>query len=223
MIRCLPDKFANYKPLLKVGMNTDDMKFSQLVGILKAEEMDSESEPPKKGKSIAFAAEKEEYKIQVLHDTLNQKLEESMILLAWNFKKALRKIEKGQGRNQGFQQTSESNQDWRRDKDRSNARNSRVDGNQSTRKRHLQCHECEGYGHIRAECPLAKRRELKCFECKGFGHIKTECPNLTKKGERSLLSFSDTESEDDDDDDERMMNLVAFVTETEDSKLGEDS
>lgn len=40
MIRCLPEKFANYNPFLKIGMNTDDMKFSQLVGILKGEEME---------------------------------------------------------------------------------------------------------------------------------------------------------------------------------------
>ncbi|XP_056843312.1 uncharacterized protein LOC130495810 [Raphanus sativus] len=222
MIRCLPEKFANYKPLLKVGMNTDDMKFSQLVGILKAEDMDSGGEPTKKGKDIAFAAEKEEDKIKVLHDTLNQKLEDSMGLLARNFKKALRKIERGQGRSQGYQRTSDSNGEWKNDKERSGFRNTRGDGNQSTRKRELQCHECEGYGHIRSECPLAKRKELKCSECKGFGHVRCECPSMTKKGERSMLSFSDTESEGDDDDD-RMMNLVAFIAEESDTKAGEES
>lgn len=54
-------------------MNIDDMKFSQLVGILKAEEMESGGDQTRKGKGIAFSAEKEEDKIQVLDDTLNQK------------------------------------------------------------------------------------------------------------------------------------------------------
>lgn len=101
-------------------------------------------------------------------------------------------------------------------------RNTRDDENQSTRKRHLQCHECEGYGHIRSECPLAKHKELKCGECKGFGPFKADCPNLIKKGERSLLIFSDIESEDEDDD-EKMMNLVALISEEEENKIAEDS
>ena len=189
MIRCLPEKFANYKPFLKVGMSTDDMKFSQLVEILKAEEMESGGEQGKNGKGIAFSAEKEEDKIQVLHDTLNQKLEDSMGLIARNFKKALRRIEKSQGRSQGFQQTNDSNQEWRRDKERSGYRTGRSDGNQFNRRRELQCHECEGYGHIRSECPLAKRKELKCGECKGFGHTKVECPNVLKRGEIFFFKF----------------------------------
>ena len=41
LIRCLPRKFASYKALFKVMMNTYEMKFSQLVEILKAEEMES--------------------------------------------------------------------------------------------------------------------------------------------------------------------------------------
>ena len=140
-----------------------------------------------------------------------------MELIAQNFKKALRRIEKGQGRSQGFQQTNESNQEWRRDKERSGYRSGRNDGNQFNRKRDLQCHECEGYGHIRSECPLVKRKELKCGECKGFGHTKAECPNLLKRGEKSFLSFSDTESENEEDD-EHMINLVALVSEQAYSK-----
>lgn len=62
MISCLTETFANYKPLVKAGMNTDDMKFSQLVEILKAKEMESGGEQTKKGKRIAVAAEKEEDK-----------------------------------------------------------------------------------------------------------------------------------------------------------------
>lgn len=39
LLRCLPPKFAAHKAVLKVAMNTDDMKFDRLVGMLKAEEM----------------------------------------------------------------------------------------------------------------------------------------------------------------------------------------
>lgn len=86
----------------------------------------------------------------------------------------------------------------------------------------LQCHECEGYGHIIFECQLTKHKELKCGECKGFGPFKADCPNLIKKGERSLLIFRDIESEDEEDD-EKMMNLVALSSEQEEDKIAEDS
>ncbi|KAF2618598.1 hypothetical protein F2Q68_00039447 [Brassica cretica] len=46
------------------------MKFSQLVGILKAGEMESGGDQTRKDKGIAFSAEKEEDKIQ---DTAEQK------------------------------------------------------------------------------------------------------------------------------------------------------
>ena len=69
MIRCLPEKFANYKPFLKVGMSTDDMKFSQLVEILKAEEMESGGEQGKKGKGILslLRRRKIRYKYCMIH------------------------------------------------------------------------------------------------------------------------------------------------------------
>ena len=51
LIRCLPRKFASYKALFKVWMNTYEMKFSQLVGILKAEEMEATTCPSKIGKN----------------------------------------------------------------------------------------------------------------------------------------------------------------------------
>lgn len=49
--------------------------------------------------------------MQVLHDTLNQKLEDMVCFsLARNFKKALRRIKRGHGRCQGYQQSMDSNQ-----------------------------------------------------------------------------------------------------------------
>lgn len=59
LIKCLPGKFASYKALFKVEMNIDEMKFSQLVEILKAEEMEATTCPSKIGNEIVFAAENE--------------------------------------------------------------------------------------------------------------------------------------------------------------------
>ena len=82
----------------------------------------------------------------------------------------------------------------------------------------MQCHECEGYGHFRNECPLAKQKELKCIDCKGFGHTRSECPNNLKKY-KSLMCFSDTDSESDSDRDELHLNFMALVSKEEEPKL----
>lgn len=43
------------------------------------------------------------------------------------------------------------------------------------RRRDVQCHECEGFGHYRIKCPMAKRKEMKYPECIGIGHLRAEC------------------------------------------------
>lgn len=52
-------------------MNNAEMNFSQLVGILKAEEMNSPSNQSKKVKDISITAKKETYQLQALHESLN--------------------------------------------------------------------------------------------------------------------------------------------------------
>ena len=98
LIRCLPEKYASYKALFKVGMNTDEM-FSQLVGILKAGEMEATTCPSKIGKETVFVDEKKIDRFQSLHESLNQKLDECVELLTQNFKEALKQFEKDHIRN----------------------------------------------------------------------------------------------------------------------------
>ena len=43
LLRCLPTKFAALKAATNLTMHTDELKFSEIVGILKAEEMEMES------------------------------------------------------------------------------------------------------------------------------------------------------------------------------------
>ena len=55
---------------------------------------------------------------------------------------------------------------------------------------------------------------LKCFECQGFGHMKQECPTYLKtigKSKAFATTLSDTEPEDDfDNKDAGILN--AFTT-----------
>ncbi|KAF8110262.1 hypothetical protein N665_0086s0097 [Sinapis alba] len=165
------------------------MKFSQLVGILKAEEMESHIHQPKKVKDIAFAAKKDTNWVQALHKSLNQKIKDSVDLLAQNFNNTLRRIESGQGKSS----------------------NSHRGRNQTSRRSDIQCYECEGVGHYKSDCPLTKRKELKCSECKGYGHIRKECPNIQKRDDKALLRLSDTDSDEEANED-GMLNMVALVS-----------
>ncbi|CAA7017585.1 unnamed protein product [Microthlaspi erraticum] len=93
-----------------------------------------------------------------------QELKNEMSLMAKNFSKALKRVERGRKKPFSKQSSGE------RDNDR------------TWKKSDQQCHECRGYGHFKSECPTAKRKEIKCFECKGFGHTKAECSGSDRKG-----------------------------------------
>ncbi|XP_024014220.1 uncharacterized protein LOC112088173 [Eutrema salsugineum] len=196
LLRCLPPKYAAQKTVVKYSMDSDDMKFDTLVGMLKAEELEATADEKVKQKDLAFAATTE-------NDRVSQ-MEEQLSLLAKNFNKMVKRVEKGQNKSSRFQKT---------DSDRGNSRNFRSDGDRTGRKKEMQCHECEGYGHFRNECPLTKRKELKCTECRGFGHMRSECPNGSRSKEKSLVALgeSESESEEEEDDENQMLNFVAFV------------
>ncbi|XP_056853712.1 uncharacterized protein LOC130503085 [Raphanus sativus] len=200
LLRCLPPRFEAYKAVLKIVVNTDEMKFDQLDGILKVHDLERVDESTKDQKGVAFSAESKEA------DRV-KKIEENMVLMAKNFNKMLKRVEKGHNRSTQRYQG--------RDRDRSSQSN-KNDSSQGNRRKELQCHECEGFGHYRNKCPLTKRKELKCIECKGYGHTRSECPNNLKK-DKSLICFSDTESDDDSESEELLLNFSAHVNTSDES------
>ena len=83
-LRCLPAKFMPYKAAMSVSLNTDEMTFDEVVGMLQAHEM--EVSGGKKAKGITLASvEKSEI---VDNDPVS--------LLVRRFDKALCKVEQGQ-------------------------------------------------------------------------------------------------------------------------------
>lgn len=191
LLRCLPPRFEAYKAVLTLAVDTDEMKFDQLSGILKVHDLEKTDRQSTNQKSIAFTAESKD-------DGRVTKIEENLSLMARNFNKFVKRMEKGGGRFNGRYQKD--------DHERSSSQHSKHDSSKNTKK----CHECEGYGHFRSECPLAKRKEQKCIECKGIGHTRSECPSILKK-EKSLVCFSDTESENGSEEGELHLNFMALV------------
>ncbi|WZZ78931.1 hypothetical protein YC2023_099503 [Brassica napus] len=199
LLRCLPPRFEAYKAVLTLAVDTDEMKFDQLSDILKVHDLEKTDRQSTNQKSIAFTAESKD-------DGRVTKIEENLSLMARNFNKFVKRMEKGGGRSNGRYQKN--------DDERASSQHSKQDSSKNTKK----CHEYKGYGHFRSECPLAKRKEQKCIECKGIGHTRSECPSILKK-EKSLMCFSDTKSESDSDEGELHLNFMALI----DQESGKDS
>ncbi|XP_010424571.1 PREDICTED: uncharacterized protein LOC104709699 [Camelina sativa] len=197
LIRCLPSKYAAHKAVMRVSGNTYTLKFEDLVGMLKSEEMKVSEELRIHGKGIAFKADDRSDQLKEIKD--------NMCLMARNFGKALKRVEKGQGRELAcWNQTAT---------ERSCSRPNISEKEKSNRRKEIQCLECGGFGHYKLECPMVKRKEMKCFECKKIGHLKSECPNMVKGNKIAYVSFNDSESETDEssyDDDEESISKESY-------------
>jgi len=106
LLCCLPSKFAAHKAIMRVVGNNDKILFVDLVGMLKSEEMEADQDKVKPSNNIAFNADQGSKQFQEIKDGL--------ALLAKNFGKALKRVERGQNRDN----TSWSNKDGERSRGR---------------------------------------------------------------------------------------------------------
>lgn len=146
----MPPRFSAYKVVLTVAMNTDDMRFGKLVGMLKAEEMEVAEEPPKPWMGIAFTVDQGSEMLQIV--------EYNISLMARNCNKMLKRVEKCQNKT--------LNQFHRNESQKSGSRVPHGENERTGKKRELQCHEFEGYVHFKFEYPLTKRKSLSFFSAK---------------------------------------------------------
>ena len=153
LLCCLPTKFGAHKAVLDMTTNTDELNFDKLVGMLKVEEMETDSSSvstsSSASRSITLVADKD--------GDRSPNSEDAMGMLVRNLGKMMNP---SGGRNQY----------GRKGGGRGNSR----------RKEGLKCYHCEDVGHIRADCLVAQRRELTCSECRVVGRTRRECPNSKK-------------------------------------------
>ncbi|KAG7552201.1 GAG-pre-integrase domain [Arabidopsis thaliana x Arabidopsis arenosa] len=185
LLRCLPSRFESKRTAMGTALDTDTIDFEEVVGMLQAYELEITTGNNSSSKGLTLTVSSEKNEIQELRD--------EMSMMARNFNRYLRRAEK-----KGFVGNQGAERDRGRDRDRSGKRTD------------IQCHECQGYGHVKAECPSLKRKDLKCSECKGIGHTKFDCVGSRSKKERSYIVESESDSEDDDSEDE-VKGFVSFV------------
>lgn len=81
MLRCLPPRFEAYKAVLQIAMNTDDLKFDQVAGILEVHNLEEADELSKDPKGIVFSAESKEEdqvkKIRIKYESHGQELQQN--------------------------------------------------------------------------------------------------------------------------------------------------
>ncbi|XP_010418396.1 PREDICTED: uncharacterized protein LOC104703986 [Camelina sativa] len=186
-LRSLPDKFQPHRSAIDVSLNSDELKYNQVVGMMQAFEMQLMKKEKMNAKSFALKAA-EEQKLIESHELED---EEKVGLLV---KKYFRKMERGQRKGTPSLASADP-----------------VKGFRKNDKSERQCAECEGYGHYKAECPNNKRKHsLQCYGCKGFGHTKTDCPSQGSN-QKSYITWSESDSDEEDNKGEILNNFVALL------------
>jgi len=146
-LRSLPARFAYKVTAIEEAKNVEKMRLDELIGNLQTFEMNFKDQ--KKNRGIALQADYEDLSIKDEIDG-DKGINESLALLTKNFNKMLRKINKKNGfgenlKNRNFQKKTFNTQRPEEKK----------------RNKGIQCRECEGFGHIQAECANTLKKKSK--------------------------------------------------------------
>ena len=157
ILRSLPKRFAMKVTTIEEAQDFSAMQVDELIGSLQTFEMNLNDKPDKRSKIIPFMSNKTEvddqYEVELAGEFTN-----ALALLGRKFNKAFKIFDRKSRlnvldkesdnfkrseifRNSGYQRKAEEEE-------------------RPSRNKGIQCHECEGYGHIRFECPtfLKKRK-----------------------------------------------------------------
>ncbi|CAJ2639582.1 unnamed protein product [Trifolium pratense] len=149
MLRSLPKKFDMKVTAIEEAKDITDMKLDELVGSLQTYEVATNEKMDKKNKSIAFVSNAEE-EDQLSDTESEQSISDAMVLLGKQFNKVLKRMDK-------------RSKTGAADIGRNTYRNFRkpVTDEKSAPNKGVQCHECEGFGHIRSECGTFLKKQKK--------------------------------------------------------------
>ncbi|XP_024011236.1 paramyosin-like [Eutrema salsugineum] len=180
-LRCLPSRFMGYKSALSVSSNTENMPFSELVGMLKAHEMELDS--LKKPKSLALKCEN-----RITED----EEDDPISLLVQRFDRALRKTGKPQKKVASFKKTTEGDKPSR--KSEVQCHECKGYGHfkndcPTIKRREIQCYGCKGFGHTQLECVNDQNR----------------------RKDKSMLAEKESDDDSEDDSVEETNNFVIFI------------
>ncbi|CAJ2670392.1 unnamed protein product [Trifolium pratense] len=191
MLRSLPKKFDMKVTAMEEAKNISQMKLDELVGSLQTYESVANGRSEKKNKSIAFSSKNNEEELEDEEES-NESISEATVLLGKQFNKVLKRMDKRPRSNfkNNALGTMRSNENQGKPKN----------DEKSNLNRNIRCHECEGYGHIRPECPTYQKRTKKGLTVSWSEDDNSEddTASVTAKHISVLTGIvtSDTESDD---------------------------
>lgn len=185
ILRSLPKRFDMKVTAIEEAQDICNMRVDELIGSLQTFELGLSDRTEKKSKNLAFVSNDEGEEDEYDLDT-DEGLTNAVVLLGKQFNKVLNRMDKRQKphvQNIPFDIRKGSEYQKRSDEKPSHSKG-------------IQCHGCEGYGHIKAECPT---------------HLKKQRKGL------SVCRSDDTESEQESDSDRDVNALTGRFESDEDS------
>lgn len=104
--RCLLGRVGSHLSAMNVALNTDTNKFGEVVGMIKAHEMDQDCRTPSTQKGIALTVSEDTQKIQ--------ELENAMTMMVKKFDRTFKRLDKGSRRSFMENSYGESEKSFRR-------------------------------------------------------------------------------------------------------------
>ncbi|KAK2350959.1 putative mitochondrial protein [Trifolium repens] len=152
LLRSLPKRFDMKVTAIEEAHDISSMKMDELVGSLQTFESVLDERGDKRNKSIAFVSNTEEEDDQS-EDGEEDSIADAIAMLGRQFNKVLKRVDR---------RNRQNGQDIRFDinKQQNSLKKSKPE-DKSTQGKGVQCHECEGYGHIRSECGTYQKRQKK--------------------------------------------------------------
>jgi hypothetical protein len=152
ILRSLPQRFDMKVCAIEEAQDIGDMKVDELIGSLQTFELKINERLDKKNKSIAFASNIDEDDVESSIDS-DEIFSNAVVMLGRQFNKVLKSMDRrpkskfdgGKARSSAQGRSYDSNRNT------SFQRSPRTD-DKPVQNKGVQCHECEGYGHIRTEC-----------------------------------------------------------------------
>jgi uncharacterized FlaG/YvyC family protein len=163
ILRSLPKRFDMKVTAIEEAQDIATMKVEELIGSLLTCEVAINERTDKKAKSIAFATNADDEESQ---EDPEESISEALVLLGKQFNKLIKRVdkrEKPNGQNIRFDISKQPV-------------NLRKTGNEEriSRFKEVQCHECEGHGHIRPECPTYLKKQKKGLTASWSDHDNSE-------------------------------------------------
>jgi hypothetical protein len=167
------------------------MKMDELVGSLQTFETVLDERGDKKNKSIAFVSNIDEDNTHY-EDEEEESIADAIAMLGRHFNKVLKRVDRRNRQNAPSIRFDINKQQNGLKKSKPEEKNSQSKG--------VQCHECEGYGHIRSECGTYQKRQKKGLTV-SWSDEESEEEHESAKHVTALTGVCITDSNTDEDGD----------------------